>query len=146
MSDKRLDLPYWALRIGLGVVPMVAGFDKFTNLLVQWQVYLSPFFVRLLPVSPTAFLRAAGVVEIAVGLAILAGFTRSGAYVAAAWLAGIVLNLLTSGTHLDVAARDAVMVVAAFTLGRLTEVREHATAEEREGSGGHGHGHAHAHA
>jgi uncharacterized membrane protein YphA (DoxX/SURF4 family) len=142
MNDKRLDLPYWALRIGLGIVPIVAGIDKFTNLLVQWQVYLSPLAVRLLPISPAAFMHAAGVVEIAVGLAILAGFTRSGGYVAAAWLAGIVLNLVASGAHLDVAARDAVMVIAAFTLGRLTEVREHATADERQVAGGHAHAHA----
>ena len=144
MNDKRLDVPYWALRIGLGIVPIVAGIDKFTNLLVQWQVYLSPLAVKLLPISPGAFMRAAGVVEIAVGLAILAGFTRIGGYVAAAWLAGIVLNLVASGAHLDVAARDAVMVIAAFTLGRLTEVREHATADEGQAAGGHAHVHAHA--
>jgi uncharacterized membrane protein YphA (DoxX/SURF4 family) len=145
MNDQRLDLPYWALRLGLGIVPIVAGIDKFTNLLVQWQVYLSPLAVRLLPISPGAFMRAAGIVEIVVGLAILAGFTRSGGYVAAVWLAGIVLNLVVSGAHLDVAARDAVMVIAAFTLGRLTEVREHATADEGQSAGGHGHA-AHAHA
>lgn len=144
MNDKRLDLPYWALRIAFGVVPIVAGFDKFTNLLVQWQIYLSPLFVRLLPISPTAFMRFAGVVEIAVGIAILAGFTRIGGYVAGAWLAAIVVNLLTSGTHLDVAARDAVMVISAFTLSRLTEVRAHATADEGSVAGGHGHAHAHA--
>lgn len=144
MSDKRLDTPYWALRIAFGVVPVVAGIDKFTNLLVDWRIYISPFFARLLPLSPEAFMRVAGVVEVAVGVTILAGFTRFGGYAAAAWLAAIVVNLLTSGAHLDVAARDAVMVIAAWTLGRLTEVRAtHAaeSPEERE----HG-GHAHAHA
>jgi uncharacterized membrane protein YphA (DoxX/SURF4 family) len=141
MNDKRLDLPYWALRIGFGVVPIVAGFDKFTNLLVQWQIYLSPLAARLLPISPAAFMRVAGVVEIVVGVTILAGYTRIGGYVAAAWLAGIVLNLLTSGAHLDVAARDAVMAISAFTLGRLAEVREHATADEGQHhvTGGHAH-------
>jgi uncharacterized membrane protein YphA (DoxX/SURF4 family) len=145
MTDKKLNVPYWALRIAFGVVPVVAGIDKFTNLLVDWQVYLSPLFARLLPISPGAFMRLAGVVEIAVGIAVLAGFTRFGGYAAAAWIASIVVNLLTSGAHLDVAARDAVMAVAAFTLGRLTEVREHATADEGSSEAGHG-GHAHAHA
>jgi uncharacterized membrane protein YphA (DoxX/SURF4 family) len=142
MNDKRLDLPYWALRIAFGVVPVVAGLDKFTNLLVDWQIYLSPLFVKLSPIPPGAFMRLAGVVEIVVGLGILAGATRFGGYAAAAWIAGIVINLLTSGAHLDVAARDAVMVVAAFTLGRLTEVREHSTAEEGHSTEGHAHAHA----
>lgn len=144
MSDKRLETPYWALRIAFGVVPIVAGFDKFTNLLVDWKIYLSPFFARLLPISAGAFMRAVGVVEIAVGVAILVGFTRFGAFAAAAWLAAIVVNLLTSGAHLDVAARDAVMVIAAWTLGRLTEIRETSPSEAGE-RGEHG-GHAHAHA
>jgi uncharacterized membrane protein YphA (DoxX/SURF4 family) len=144
MSDKRLDTPYWALRIAFGVVPIVAGADKFTNFLVDWRTYISPLFVRLLPISPTAFMHLAGVVEIAVGVIVLLGYTRLGGFAAAAWLAAIVVNLLTSGTHLDVAARDAVLVIAAFTLGRLTEVRQGSPAaarDERE----HG-GHAHAHA
>jgi uncharacterized membrane protein YphA (DoxX/SURF4 family) len=142
MSDKRLDPPYWALRIAFGVVPIVAGIDKFTNLLVDWRIYVSPFFARLLPIAPGAFLHLAGVVEVVVGVTVLAGFTRFGGYAAAAWLAAIVVNLLTSGTHLDVAARDAVMVIAAWTLGRLTEIRAPHGSEEKE-HGGHG-GHAHA--
>lgn len=144
MSDKRLETPYWALRIAFGVVPIVAGLDKFTNLLVQWPIYLSPLFARLLPFSPATFMHLAGVVEVAVGIAILAGQTRFGAYAASAWLAAIVVNLLTSGTHLDVAARDAVMVVAAWTLGRLSEVREASTADASAPHEPHGHAHAHA--
>lgn len=144
MSDKRLDTPYWALRIAFGVVPIVAGADKFTNFLVDWRIYVSPLFARLMPVSPTTFMHLAGVVEIAVGVVILLGYTRFGGFAAAAWLAAIVVNLLTSGAHLDVAARDAVMVIAAFTLGRLTEVRETSLSAVRD-EGEHG-GHAHAHA
>ena len=71
MENQRTENAYWALRITLGVIPIAAGLDKFTNLLVDWRIYLSPFFERLLPVSPTAFLHLVGVVEIAVGLAVL---------------------------------------------------------------------------
>jgi hypothetical protein len=58
-----------------------------------------------------------------VGLAILTRFTRLGAYVAAAWLVAIALNLLTMGAYLDVAVRDLLLAVGAFTLARLAEVR-----------------------
>ncbi len=119
---------YWALRIALGVVPIVAGLDKFTNLLADWPRYLSPLAVRLLPVSPAAFMRVAGVVEIVVGAAILLGFARIFAWVAMAWLAAIALQLISTGSFLDVAARDAVMATAAFALARLAQVHETARA------------------
>ncbi|MFY3743084.1 DoxX family protein [Anaeromyxobacter sp. Red801] len=115
---------YWALRIALGVVPIVAGLDKFTNLLADWAGYLSPLAVRLLPVSPAAFMRAAGVIEVIVGIGILAGRARTFGWIAMAWLAAIALNLIASGAFLDVAARDAVMAVAAFALARLAAVHE----------------------
>jgi uncharacterized membrane protein YphA (DoxX/SURF4 family) len=115
---------YWALRIALGVVPIVAGLDKFTNLLADWAGYLSPLAVRLLPVSPAAFMRAAGVIEVIVGIGILAGRARTFGWIAMAWLAAIAINLIASGAFLDVAARDAVMAVAAFALARLAAVHE----------------------
>jgi hypothetical protein len=58
-----------------------------------------------------------------VGLAILTRWTRLGAYIAAAWLVGIALNLVTMGTFFDIAVRDILLAIAAFTLARLTEVR-----------------------
>jgi uncharacterized membrane protein YphA (DoxX/SURF4 family) len=111
------------LRVTYGVVPIAAGLDKFTNLLVDWRTYLSPLAARVLPVEPGTFMRAAGVVEIAVGLVILLGISRFGGYVAAIWLALIALNLLSSGRFLDVAVRDLAMAVGAFALGRLAEAR-----------------------
>ncbi len=126
MHQKQIASAYWALRIALGVVPIVAGLDKFTNLLVYWPGYLSPLAARLLPIGPAAFMRVAGVVEIVVGAAILLGFARIFGWIAAAWLAAIALNLVSTGHFLDVAARDAVMAVAAFSLARLAEVEERA--------------------
>jgi uncharacterized membrane protein YphA (DoxX/SURF4 family) len=115
---------YRVLRIAYGVVPIVAGLDKFTNLLTDWRMYLSPLALRLLPVRPELFMRAAGIVEIVVGAAILLGFARIFGFVAMAWLAAIALNLVTGGAFLDVAARDAVMACGAFALGELARVHE----------------------
>lgn len=130
MPEKNTAAAYWSLRVAFGVVPIVAGLDKFTNLLTDWAKYLSPLAHRLVPISPAAFMRAAGVVEIVVGAAILAGKARYFGFVAAAWLAAIALELLTTGHYFDVAARDAVMAVAAFALGRLAQVCERAGAAE----------------
>ncbi len=124
MHDRQTTVAYWALRIALGVVPIVAGLDKFTNLLADWPGYLSPLAARMLPMSPAAFMHVAGVVEVIVGAAILLGYARIFGWVAMAWLAAIVLNLLATGRFFDVAARDAVMAVAAFSLARLAEVEE----------------------
>ncbi len=122
MNHASLDAPYWALRIGFGAVPAIAGLDKFTNLLVDWTKYISPFAESLLPVSPAAFMGVVGIVELAVGIAVLTKFTRIGAYVASAWLLLVAVQVLMAG-YFDVAVRDVVMAVAAFTLARLEEAR-----------------------
>lgn len=125
MTDERekLNLPYWALRIGFGVVPIAAGCDKFTNLLTDWTQYLSPLASSLLPFSGRAFMGAVGVIEILVGVAVLTKLTRIGAYVAALWLVAVAVQVALAG-YFDVAVRDLVMAVAAFTLAQLHEVRE----------------------
>ena len=122
--DKRLTSSWWALRIGLGAAPFLAGLDKFFNLLANWTDYLNPLVLRVVPVGPATLMRGVGVVEMIVGLAILTRWTRPGAYVAGAWLAGIALSLLAKGAFLDVAVRDLLLAVAAFALARLTEVRQ----------------------
>ena len=122
-TTKTLDSAWWALRIGLGLGPFLAGLDKFFNLLTDWSMYLSPAFAALLPISGGAFMRVVGVVEMAVGLAILAGWTRIGGYVAAAWLVAIAGNLVSTGMFYDLAVRDVEIAIAAFTLARLSEVR-----------------------
>lgn len=121
--SHRLDTPWIALRLGIGLTATLAGIDKYFNLLADWTRYISPAALQILPVSPAAFMGAVGVIEMAVGIAILAGWTRVGAYVASAWLLGVAANLLLAGYY-DVAVRDVVMSLAAFTLARLAEVRE----------------------
>jgi len=128
MNFDRLTTPWWALRAGLGGAAFLAGLDKFFNLLADWPAYLSPIAVQLLPVSAVSFMHVIGVIEMIVGAAILAGLTRLGGYVAAAWLTAIALNLVTTGHYFDVAVRDLAMAIAAFTLARLTEAGVGATA------------------
>ncbi len=125
--EKRLDSVWWALRIGLGLGPFLAGLDKFFNILTDWNMYLSPFAVKLLPVSGPAFMRIVSLIEMIVGLAILTRWTRIGAYAAMAWLVAIALNLLTTGMFFDLAVRDLEIAIAAYALARLTEVREAAS-------------------
>lgn len=122
--DRRLDSSWWALRLALGVVPFVAGLDKFFNLLTNWETYLNPLAPRILHVDPKTFMHVAGVVEMIVGVAMLTRWTRPAAYVASVWLLCIALNLLTMGRFLDVAARDVVIAIAAFALARITEARD----------------------
>ncbi|MGH9463816.1 MAG: hypothetical protein ACRD1X_21645 [Vicinamibacteria bacterium] len=133
--NAKLNSIWWALRIGLGLGPFLAGLDKFFDILTNWSMYLSPLAANLLPVSGAVFMRAVGVVEMAVGLLILAGYTRVGGYIASAWLVAIAANLLTTGTYFDVAVRDVEIALAAFALARLTEVRETADSRERAPSG-----------
>ncbi len=119
MRINALNQPYWMLRIAFGAVPIIAGLDKYTNLLTNWEQYLNPIVAGLVPAS--VFMRVVGVIEIAAGALVLSKHTRLGAYVVAAWLVGIALNLLSSGRFLDVAVRDLVMAVGAFTLAKLVE-------------------------
>ncbi len=121
--DKKLNSAWWALRIGLGLGPFLAGLDKFFNILADWKMYLSPMATRLLPVSDVAFMRAVGVVEMLVGLAILTRWTRIGSYVAMAWLVAIALNLASTGMFFDLAVRDLEIALGAYTLARITEAR-----------------------
>jgi uncharacterized membrane protein YphA (DoxX/SURF4 family) len=125
--DNKLNTAWWALRISFGVVPFLAGLDKFFNLLTNWQMYINPSIARLLPVSGATFMHIVGVIEMIVGLMILTRWTRLGSYVAMVWLTLIALTLVLGGMFLDVAVRDLVMAVGAYTLARLTEVKESVT-------------------
>jgi hypothetical protein len=125
--DTRLDTPWLALRLGIGLTATLAGLDKFFNLLTDWTAYVSPVVAHLLPVSAGTFMGIVGVVELVVGLTILTGWTRIGAYVASAWLLGVAANLVLAGFY-DVAVRDVVIAIAAFTLARMAEVRQEAPA------------------
>jgi uncharacterized membrane protein YphA (DoxX/SURF4 family) len=121
--DSRLNSAWWVLRIGLGFGAFLAGLDKFFNLLADWTMYLSPLATKVVPLTPPVLMRTVGVVEMIVGIALLAGYTRLFGYVMMAWLIGIACNLVTTGMFFDLALRDIEICLAAFTLARLSEVR-----------------------
>src|SRR5690606_27872704 len=134
MEANRFDEIYWPLRITYGAIPLLAGLDKFVGLLADWEAYLHPALARLLPVAPETFMGIVGVVEIAVGLAVLTRATRLGAWLAAGWLVAIALQLAAAGI-LDVAVRDLAMAVGAYSLARLAEARGEALWPHRSASG-----------
>ena len=125
--DTRLNPAWMALRFGIGLTATLAGIDKFFNLLTDWGAYVSPLAAQFLPVSIGTFMGIVGVIEFAVGVTILAGWTRVGAYVASVWLLAVAANLVAAGFY-DIAVRDVVMSIAAFTLARLAEVNVEAAA------------------
>jgi uncharacterized membrane protein YphA (DoxX/SURF4 family) len=111
------------LHITYGVVPIVAGLDKFTNLLTNWTNYLAPNIRSMLPMDAIAFMKIVGVIEIIAGILVLIR-PSIGAYVVMAWLIGISLILIFGGNYYDVAVRDLVMAVGAFTLAQLTIINK----------------------
>lgn len=127
--DTRLDNPTRAMRIALGLMATLTGLDKFFDILVDWGSYVSPAAAQLLPFSTDVFMGIVGVVEIAVGIAILTALPVLGAYVASAWLLLLAVNLVVAG-HFDIAARDVVLSIAAFTLARLLQVRDRSAVSE----------------
>jgi uncharacterized membrane protein YphA (DoxX/SURF4 family) len=122
MTNSDLNRVWWSLRLTFGLVAFLAGADKFLHILTDWDKYLSPSIAAVVPVD--ALMAAAGVTEMLVGILILLRWTRLGAYLASGWLLCISLNLILGGSFLDVAVRDLAMSVGAWTLAKLTEMRE----------------------
>lgn len=101
------------------VLPIVAGLDKFFNILVQWDTYLAPSTLEILPFSGETFMMIVGVIEIIAGLIVLFK-TQLGAYIVSIWLLLIALSLIFTWWHPDVAVRDIVMAISAYVLARLS--------------------------
>jgi uncharacterized membrane protein YphA (DoxX/SURF4 family) len=121
MENKSLSQTINLLKYTFGIVQIVAGLDKFTNLLTNWEDYLHPGLASMLPFAPHTFMMIVGVIEIIAGLLVLAK-PAIGGYIVMAWLTLIALTLLASGNYLDVAVRDLVMAIGAFSLARLATV------------------------
>lgn len=109
------------LKLTFGIVPIVAGLDKFTNLLTNWEQYLSPGMLELLPFSATAFMMIVGVIEIIAGIIVLMK-PAVGGLIVAAWLTVIALTLIFSFTYLDIAVRDLTMAIGAYSMAQLAKV------------------------
>ena len=127
MSSATIDQPrameqsFRALWLLYGIVPIVAGADKFAGLLANWEGYIAPAFRGMLPVSPTTFMHAVGIIEIVAGILVFA-VPRLGAWVVTAWLLSIAGNLVVGG-FFDIAVRDVGLAVGAGVLGRLAAAR-----------------------
>ena len=107
------------LRFGFTVAPILAGLDKFTHILVDWDKYLSPMVNNMLGGRGHQFMLAVGVIEIVAGIGVFVK-PRIFAYVVAIWLLGIILNLLSIPGYYDVALRDLGLMLGALALGRLS--------------------------
>jgi hypothetical protein len=131
--NKRLNVVWWALKIGLGVGPIITGIDKYFNKLTDWGMYLSPLATKVIPIGTPTFMHIVGVVEIVAGLIVLSRWTRLGSYIVMLWLLGIAVNLLTTGMFYDLAMRDAEIALAAFALSQLSAIREQPRAVKQQG-------------
>lgn len=121
--DDQLNAAWWALKIGLGIGPIVTGIDKYFNKLTDWGMYLSPLAAKL-PVSGTTFMHIIGVIEIIAGVIVLSRWTKIGSYIVMLWLIAIAGNLLTTGMFSDLAMRDLEIAIGAFALSQLSTVRD----------------------
>ena len=133
-SESKIDSIFWALRLGIGATAFLAGADKFTNLLTNWEKYLAPEASEKIPLSDKNFMRVVGVIEMLVGLGILSPQKRLASYIASGWLLAIAGNLWLNKDY-DIAVRDVNMALAAFALGQLSDMRgeqlEPAVSEDR---------------
>lgn len=118
--SKQVKSTFNLLRITFGIVPVVAGLDKFTDILTRWEDYLNPSIAALLPFTAHTFMMIVGVIEIIAGIIVFIK-PAIGGFIVAAWLTLIALTLLASGNYLDVAVRDLVMALGAFSLARIAK-------------------------
>lgn len=120
-AQQSLTQTFNLLKFTFGIVPIVAGADKFTNLLTNWEQYINPSIAGLLPFSPSIFMMIVGVIEIIAGIIVLIK-TEIGGYIVAAWLTVIALTLLAGFNYVDVAVRDLVMAISAFAMARISKI------------------------
>lgn len=122
--DSHVRAAWWALRIGLGVGPILAGLDKFFNILTDWTMYLSPLATKITHLSAPTFMHIVGVIEIVAGAFVLTRYVRPASFVVMCWLLAIAVNLLITGMFYDLAVRDVEIAVGAFALFQLSSAPE----------------------
>lgn len=118
-SNKTVKDVQKLLTLTYGVIPIVAGADKFTNLLTDWEKYLNPVLKNNLPFSAHTFMLVVGLIEIIAGVLVFIK-PEKGGYLVCIWLVSIALTLLVGGSYLDVAVRDLAMAVGAFSLAKIS--------------------------
>ncbi len=120
LHQQKITQVYNLLKITFIIVPIVAGLDKFTDLLTDWDKYLNTHLVAMLPFSAHLFMRIVGVIEIVAGIIVILK-PATGGLIVAAWLTLIALTLLASGNFLDVAVRDLVMAISAYSMAQISK-------------------------
>ena len=120
-AEKVISLLRWTY----GLVPIVAGADKFMHLLADWDKYLAPAIAHMLPMTAHSFMNIVGIIEIIAGVLVLIK-PKIGSLIVGIWLIGIAINLLLTGQYFDIAVRDCVMAIGAFSLCMLVSGNRHA--------------------
>ncbi|HNQ27187.1 MAG TPA: hypothetical protein PKL92_04640 [Aquaticitalea sp.] len=121
IKNQSLTQAFKLLKYTFGIVPIVAGADKFTNLLTHWEQYVNPSIASLLPFSASVFMMVVGVIEIIAGIIVLKK-TEIGGYIVAGWLTVVALTLLIGFNYVDVAVRDLVMAIAALSMAKISKI------------------------
>jgi hypothetical protein len=134
LTPHNVERVYKLMKFTYGVVPIVAGLDKFTNLLTDWEKYLNPGIAHMLPFSAHTFMMIVGVIEIIAGLIVLSR-PSLGAYIVMAWLALIALTLITQKGYLDIAVRDLVMAIGAYSLAQLARAHHPSNVQQEPKKG-----------
>ena len=125
LNVKKVNNVWHMLKLTYGLVPIVAGLDKFGfDFITHWAQYLNPMITNAIPLSTSHLLFLVGAIEIIAGIIVLSKWTRFGGYLVAVWLLVIVVNLVTMGKFYDIAVRDIVISIGAVALSMLTEARE----------------------
>jgi len=119
-QNQHVKTIYSVLRYVFIILPIVAGADKFTNILTDWTQYINPLILDVIPVTGAVFMMIVGVIEIIAGLIVLKN-PYIGGFIVSAWLTGIAFSLIIGWMYVDVAVRDLVMAISAFSMAKLSK-------------------------
>ncbi len=122
INENRFNQIWTIARYIYGLVPILIGADKFTFYIVNWNIYVSPFVASYFPIM--YFVPAIGIIEIVAGLLILTKFPRFGAYLVAAWIGLVIINLFMIGDMYDIILRDVAIAFGYIMFAWLTELKE----------------------
>jgi len=125
IDERKFNILLDTLKYIYGLVPIVIGLDKFFFYIVDWNIYVSPLVATYMPMAIAShFVPIVGVIEIVAGVIVLSKYTRFGAYLVAAWIGVVVVNLLTIGGMYDIALRDVAILVGYAAFGFLVQLKE----------------------
>jgi hypothetical protein len=122
VNDKKINNLWTMSKYVYGLVPIVIGLDKFSFLIVDWNIYVSPFAASIIPI--TTLVPFVGIIEIAAGILILTKYPRFGAYLVAAWIGIVIINLFMIGGLYDIILRDVAIAFGYIVFAMLTELKE----------------------